>query len=323
LGLSWSACRNDEADSQAPLYRYNGSGDFCSAVAAAACTSAVQSGCGVDAGTCITALRQHCNAAEIDASRRLLGVGNTYRGDRADACANAVGKAHTDGILTSDEVADITAQCDVVFSPRSPLNGTCKVKADCDDNPNDNLDLDCFFASSSADSSGTCTTIKPVGPGEACSELGAICQDPNPNDQKAFFCNGQNCVENVQNVSEPCSPGRPCGAGDRCLPDPNAAPGAAAAFTCQPKKAMNTDCEANEECLSGICGLRLLNAQPVRQCLERVQLNNIDAAACGPYQRLATPPAARSPRVERRRDPQHPGGTAERTAAHRRMCDPV
>jgi hypothetical protein len=291
FGLLWSACSSDEAESQAPVYRYRASTDFCTAVANAACTPAVQSGCGVDAGACVAAVRGHCNAGELDASRRITLGPTNYRGDRADACVEAVRAAHDEGanavgaILTGAEVARITELCDVAFSPRSPLDGVCKVKADCDDNPNDAVVLDCFFASgSTAESTGTCTTIKPIGPGEACAPLGSVCQDPNPNDQQSYFCNGQNCIVNAENVAEPCSPGRPCGANDRCLPDPTVAPGPPS-YTCQPKQAPNTDCTTNEECVTGVCGLRLLNAQPVRQCLADIKLNNIDAAACAPYQR--------------------------------------
>ena len=285
LGLAWSACSSDEAEGQAPVFRYRATTDFCTAVATAACTQPVQSGCGVDAGTCVSALRQHCNSGEVDASRRILGAGNAYRGDRADACVDAVGVAHRDGILTGAEIARVTELCDVVFSPRSPLDGTCSVKADCDDNPNDTVVLDCFFASSDPNAPGTCTTIKPAAPGEACTALGTVCQDPNPGDQTTYFCNGQNCIVNAANVAESCSPGRPCGANDRCLPDPNAASGAPASYTCQPKQSPNTDCSVNEECVSGVCGLRLVGGQPVRQCQADIKLNNIDAAACAPYQR--------------------------------------
>ncbi|HEU4535828.1 MAG TPA: hypothetical protein VFS00_17000 [Polyangiaceae bacterium] len=285
LGLTWSACSSDEAEGTAPISLYGRASEFCSAIATASCSTEVANGCGVAQTACVTAMRQHCNAGEIDASRRVAGIGNAYQADQAEICVRVVETAHQDAILSAAEVKQITDACDVVFSPRSGPQGPCSEKADCNNTKPDQPQLDCFF---DVNGSGLCTSVTVVAPGEPCGQLGAICQSP-----ERYYCNGSNCIAGT-GTDTGCSPGRPCIDSQRCVADPTTPAGAAPSkFVCAPKKAANEVCESNEECLSGVCTWRRgADGQRVRNCLADVRLNNVDAEACKAYQQLAPAPGA-------------------------------
>ncbi len=292
LGLTWSACSSDEADSTAPVSLYGSRSQFCTAIAEKSCVAAVANGCGVTEASCKTAMQQNCNAGAIDASRRVAITGNVYQADRAEECVRVVEAAHADAILSATEVKQITDACDVVFSPRSGKDGPCSTKADCDNSKAGSDELDCFFDVNGA---GLCTSITIVGPGEACGQLGAICQNSD-----RYYCNGSNCIVGTGGDTG-CSPGRPCIDAQRCVGDPATPAGMTPSnYVCVAKTPANGVCTTNEECLSGVCAWRRgADGQRVLNCLADVRLNNVDAEACKAYQQLAPPPrgAARAPRV--------------------------
>lgn len=285
LGSAIAACQSDEAETAA--YPNGGAADFCTAVAQAACkknnteANAVPAGCGVTVDTCVAAYAAHCEAGEIDPSRRSRDVANIYRPDRAKACIEAVRVGHEDGILYPTEIAAISQACDVVFSRRSPLNGPCSVEADCSDTATGSNKLSCFY---DANGAGKCVVQTVVKPGFDCSALGSLCE-------AGYHCNGQNCIADTtgDQGDTSCARGGSCGTTQRCVPDPATPQGTVATnYVCIDKLQNDQDCAANEECVSGACALRLVDTPSgkvsKKQCVLDVRLNNPDAAACDIYQ---------------------------------------
>ncbi|HEU4412747.1 MAG TPA: hypothetical protein VFS43_46315 [Polyangiaceae bacterium] len=287
--LAWPGCSSDEAESVAPTFRYASAIDFCNEVGNKACSGAVVDGCGLakenpnDIARCASAVRSHCLDGSFEPARRKNNADGFYQGAQAEACLQSIESAHLDGVLTASDMADINARCDLVFSPSNAIGGACVEKADCAPSLNAASQVDCFYQKDTVTNAlaGKCALVKPVQPGSACTELGSVCVDDG---QRDLFCNGQNCVENVSGVAEPCVGLNSCGANERCLPAQDA-PAGSPTTTCQPKIGNDQPCSRNEECISGVCGTRLdqTTGQPVRLCSIDVKLNNADIPACRVY----------------------------------------
>jgi hypothetical protein len=212
---------------------------FCAQWASAACSDAVVDACSASSKTA-------CQESQSDFCTSLVPE-DKYSPDGAADCIVAVKKAYDDATLTSDErsvALHLGGACDKVLSGTIDRGGTCSTDSDCDRT----RDLSCV---KKGEAKGTCQEAVPTENGGDCTSDEAVCA-------AGYYCDKTvlHCIEGKKEASD-CDAGTPCASGLRCADaDGKTVPeGGTGSGTCLALAAVGKDCEADDNCESGICTL--------------------------------------------------------------------
>lgn len=212
---------------------------FCRDWAATACNEEVVS-------RCQAADAEACRQAQEDFCRSI--VPDTFAGDRADACLEAVGEAYADGDLSGADLVVVRmlgAPCDQLSRGPRDEGESCAVRDDCDSASG----FACVVKSDRA--SGTCEIPETVSPGEDCEADQAVCTSD-------FFCNGENCIA-ARDLGDACMHHEECGEDGFCDVDGE----------CAARFATGEACDDDAQCARGIC----YAFEDERICTDRIVLS--------------------------------------------------
>jgi hypothetical protein len=232
---------------------------FCAARAAAECSDAVVSQCGVkDKASCITAGTAACIAA--------VPQGTTFQPGKAQPCLAAVTAAYSTGQITADAEAAINQACGpAVFSGPGAARAPCTGPYDCSSAQG----LTCVVPfPPPTDGTGKCLAPNDVAPGASCSGEADVCA-------AGYYCEpkAQQCVA-ASLLGQPCAPGyQPCAPGLTC-------PGGIFGSVCGAGGADGAPCTAATDCGSSLCD-KPAN-QAAGNCASVVVLSSLDSM-CTPF----------------------------------------
>lgn len=232
IGLSTGCSEEDEPAAQTRE-------GFCDEWGKRACSPEVVSVCQAeDASDCRLTQESFCQELLPD----------NFVDDHAATCLDAVEGAYEDADLTAEElvtVLQLGPPCDrLIRGPRSS-GDVCTSTFECDAASG----YVCLFKGSDAE--GTCEVPRTVQPGLACEARQETCTE-------GFYCNGENCVVGKASGSD-CVTHQECDADSYCAED----------SSCTERLALQDDCTADYQCLSGIC----FAFGSERTCVDRVRLS--------------------------------------------------
>lgn len=231
LGLVTSCSSTSKRSISDP---YGTEDKFCTEWAKAACTNSVVEKCSGD-----TASKTTIAACQSSQKSYCLGlIPPNYASTNAKGCIAAVGKAYSDGKLTSDELGllrkPLAAPCDKLNKGPNSLGESCT----SDDQCNSLEDQRCVIPQGT--SSGTCQVPVEVGGGLSCGGADQVCAT-------GFYCDGSHCIAK-KSGGESCDVDTPCAEDFQCL-------GATGNMSCQAKSDNGGTCTADEQCKSSICAI--------------------------------------------------------------------
>lgn len=216
---SLAGCLFEEDEEPAPRTREV----FCRDWAASACNDEVVS-------RCQAADAEACRASQEDFCRSI--VPDTFAGDRADACLEAVAAAYADGDLSGRDLVIVRMlgePCDQLSRGPRGEGQSCMERDDCDSASG----FDCVLKADRM--SGTCEIPEVVSPGEDCDADPQVCTSD-------FFCNGENCIS-ARDEGEPCMHHEECGEAGFCDVD----------GACRERFGTSEPCEDDVQCAEGVC----------------------------------------------------------------------
>lgn len=219
LGLVFGFVVGCSSDADEPQTR----AEFCREWATKACSEEVVSACQAESADA-------CRLTQQGACEDLIPTG--FSADNAPACLQAVAAAYADADLDATEVATVLRlgpPCDRLVRGDRSSGDTCTSTSDCDAVAG----FACVIKGSDAE--GTCQTPRVVQPGLACDALSETCTE-------GFYCNGENCVAG-EDIGASCSNQQECGSEAYCGTD----------GACTARLPVRADCNADHECLSGLC----------------------------------------------------------------------
>lgn len=231
LGLLVGGCGSDaESEADVEVTR----SDFCVRWAAAACSSEVVS-------VCQASSEDDCQIAQNAAC--LAALPDTFMDRGVDDCIDAVGEAYEDADLSAAELSTVLrfrGPCsDVILANES--GESCEIDSNCEPA------LDCVLK---GEAEGTCEEdVVTVGAGYSCVEREEKCEP-------GFYCDGSNCLA-ARAEGATCSNDSHCDIDTYCDE------------VCVAKLDVNEACDADAECISGIC----YETDGERTCLDRLRLS--------------------------------------------------
>lgn len=232
LGLAMGGCGSG-SEGDDPEAEPTTRSDFCERWAAAACSSEVVSVCQASS----------VDDCEISQNAACLDRLPEYFVDRGvDDCIGAVREAYEDADLTAEEldtVLRLRGVCSQVILANEP-GDPCDVDSDCEPA------LTCVLKD---EAEGTCEDAVTIEPGHSCTE-------PEEECAVGFYCDGSNCLAALMEGAD-CSNDSQCEFDMYCDE------------VCIEKLEVNEECDADSECISGIC----YEADGERTCVDRLRLS--------------------------------------------------
>jgi hypothetical protein len=169
---------------------------------------------------------------------------NKYSVAKARECLDAVSNAYKDDVLTPEErdvVLHLGGACSEVLSGSIGRGGSCTEDSDCDRTKG--------FSCVKKGAEGTCQEAAATENGGDCSSDEAVCS-------KGYYCDATvlHCIEGKK-AGFACSSATPCAVAFRCQDASGATipAGSTTAGSCAALGAIGDDCDADDECESGIC----------------------------------------------------------------------
>lgn len=237
--LGAQGCGDDKPEVKEVEDPYPDFGAFCSGVARAQCTKAIQDACSLDSTSdseCTSEVSKACSNRDSDVTRDIKSTGN-YRKDKAQACIDAVSGVYAKATISKDDHAAIRAACDVVFRGKSVAGFECEGDLDCEEG------LVCYRSDLSA-AKGTCATPNAKAKGDDCSGNGDVCG-------AGLYCTPNDKICGARpDTGKACTATKPCVETLSCQNPDDTGTG-----TCGDKKSSQAECQSDAECQSNFCAL--------------------------------------------------------------------
>jgi hypothetical protein len=108
---------------------------------------------------------------------------------------------------------------------------------------------------------GSCQVPEEIQAGRQCGDPEDVCEDD-------FFCSMDYCLARYDD-EEPCTYSGQCNSHAFCNKDVANADGGSSDGVCEPRRAVDSPCTADEQCESGVC-YEFANSQV---CIDRLRLS--------------------------------------------------
>lgn len=248
-----AGCGGSEKSEPAAGPKYPTKASFCAALPDQVCSKALTDACGtITSDGCKSAVAQRCTDLDI-----FFGVTEGgFNPDKAEDCLAAVGASYADGKIDATEYKNVGSACGQMFSAHRSAGSACNGDIECASG------LNCVYDTNAM--AAQCTAPGKAGGGESCKTDACVA---------GFFCEptssicfkGRNEGEPCKTNVDPCQTSLVCNVGK-----------------CVKKFAAGTECTANAQCDSGLCGDVSDGKTEMRKCLNAVVFGT-DAPICAQF----------------------------------------